>query len=202
MITTLEKILSNELNEAALKFLSIGKNDRHRLISFEEKEAYTHEGLEDFLGMDLPNTSKFILDNYGVMIKPESGEIIAFQFGRFDVAFKIHNPNRYSRNYKHIKKGLLENQKSEKTERVSLGYFSNIYDDGDTIVDVSELGNEWALSIYFVGQTENMIQEFYHQTATEGTQKRGANPLVIILIIMVLIVIAYSIIFSALPVIR
>jgi len=34
--------------------------------------------------------------------------------------------------YYAMKEGLIENQKSQKANMVSLGYFSNIYDDGDT----------------------------------------------------------------------
>ena len=46
--------------------------------------------------------------------------------------------------------------------KVSLGYYSNVYADTDTIVDIRELGNEWALSIYFVGQSEELIMKLYN----------------------------------------
>lgn len=201
MTTTLEKILSNNSNEKVIKFLGLDKNKRHTFTSFDEKDFFTHEGLEDFLKIDVPRSSKFIIDNYGVIIKPETGEIIAFQFGRFDIGFKIINPQHYYRNYEHIKDGLLENQKSQSANKVSLGYFSNIYDDGDTIIDISELGDKWALSIYFLGQTEKFIKEFYYQNEGTSTIYQVGKIIAVIVIITVLIAIAYYVMFSPLPVI-
>lgn len=202
MTIALEKILSYVDNEKVVKFLGIDKIEHHTLTSFDEKDFYTHEGLEDFLKIDVPPCSKYILDNYGIIIKPETGEIIAFQFDRFDTAFKILNPNRYNSNYEHIKKGLVENQKSHKANKVSLGYFSNVYDDGYTIVDISGLGSEWALAIYFVGQTEILVKEFYHQIDNKSQKKQATKTVVLIMIIAVLAIIAYSVIFSPLPIFR
>jgi hypothetical protein len=161
MTSTLEKILSHDANEKVLNFLDIHTKRHHILTPCTEKQHNTHEGLEDFLKFELPTESKYILDNTGIIIIPETGEIIAFEFGRHDTAFKLCNPNRYRRNFQHIKRGLLGNLKIKSAMRVSLQYFSNIYNHANTIVDIRELGNEWALSIYFVGQTEEMIREFY-----------------------------------------
>lgn len=160
MTTTLEKILSHFDNGKVLKFLNLDKIEHHKLTAINEKDFYTHEGLEDFLKCGVPTESKYILDNHGVFIIPETGEIIAFQFGQHETAFKLAEPNFYRNNFKHIKRGLLSNLKIKSAMKVSLGYFSNVY--ADTIVDIRELGNEWSLSIYFVGQSEELIKKFYN----------------------------------------
>ncbi len=163
--TELENILSNPENEKVLKFLGIKKEGQHRLLSFEDKDSYTtHEGLENFFKIGVPAESKFMLDHSGIIILPETGAITAFQFGRFDIAFKIADPNRFRSNYRQIKQGLLRNLNIRSSFKVSLGYFSNIYDDPDTIIDIRELGSEWALSIYFLDLTGELIQEFYHES--------------------------------------
>ena len=163
MTTTPEKILSHTVNEKVFKFLGIEEKELLTLTSFDDKNFYTQEGLEDFLKIEVPANSKFLIDNYGVIVLPETGEIIAFQFGRGETAFKVLAPERYKDNYKHIRKGLIGNLKLRGANKVSLGYFSNVYDDADSIVDIRELGNGWALSIYFVGQTEDLIKEFFNQ---------------------------------------
>jgi hypothetical protein len=163
MTTTLEKILSHNDNGKVLKFLDLDKIERHTLTPLIKKDFNTHEGLEDFLKCGVPTESKYILDNHGIIIIPETGEIIAFQFGRHETAFKLAEPNLYRNNFKHLRRRLLSNLKIKNAMKVSLGYFSNVYADTDTIVDIRELGNEWALSIYFVGQSEEMIKKFYNQ---------------------------------------
>ena len=163
MKPTLENILSNNDNQEVLNFLDISVNGQHELTTFKDKNFFSHEGLESFLDIDLPPKSKFILANKGIIVIPETGEIIAFQFDRHETAFKIIEPNRFRKNYKHIKKGLFRNLKFRSSSKVSLGYFSNVYNDSDTIVDIRLLGSNWALSIYFDGQEEELIQEFYNR---------------------------------------
>ncbi len=163
MAATLEKIISNPINKKVLKFLDIEEKEEHSLTWFEEKNYLASEGLKDFLEINVPANSKFILDNFGVIVLPSSGEIIAFHFGRNEIAFKILNSHLYRNNYMHIRKGLIRNLNLRNAFKVSLGYFSNIYNDANTIVDIRKLGSEWALSIYFPGEAQELITEFYNQ---------------------------------------
>jgi hypothetical protein len=162
MKPTLENILSNQDNLEVLKFLGIPVDGQHELTSFEDKNFYSHEGLENFLDINTPPKSKFILDNRGIIVIHKTGEIIAFQFGRFETALKIIDPNIHRNNYRHIKIGLLKKLKFKRASKVSLGYFSNVYGDDNTVVDIRELGKGWGLAIYFLDQKEMLIQEFYN----------------------------------------
>jgi len=158
----LEKILSHPLNEKVLKFLDIRKEGSHTLTPIEKKNFFTHEGLEDFLQFDVPAETIFILDNKGVIIISETGEIIAFHFNRTDSAFKIQNPELYKSRFYHLKSALRWRFHWKSASKVSLGYFSNVFNDADTILDIRELGNNWALSIYFPDDKEKVIQEYYY----------------------------------------
>lgn len=152
-------IFTHPANRKVLEYLGIKPN--FRITSVQDKEPYTHEGLEDFLELDLPSDSKYIVGSNGMIVIPETGEIIAFQFGRSEVALKVTDPGSYNNNFKHIRSGLLENWKLLSSLKVSLRYFSNIYGDANTVIDIRELGKPWALSIYFVGEAHEHIKEYY-----------------------------------------
>ncbi|MES2618935.1 MAG: hypothetical protein V4613_13745 [Bacteroidota bacterium] len=154
------KILSSPLNQEVLKYMKI-KPDA-TISPYSEDVKTFEEGHEYFFGFNIPNNSKFFLDGYGIITAPDSYEIIAFQFERFDFAFKILYPWKYRNNYTHIKQGLLSNLKLMRACRVSLRYFSNIYGDDDTVIDIRSLGQPWVLSIYFVGDIEQHIIEYYN----------------------------------------
>lgn len=162
MSTLLRNILSNLENEKVLEFLKIDrKSSEHSMLSFEDKDFYTHEGLDDFLEIDTPPNSKYILDNNGIVVIPFTGEIIAFQFGRFERAFKILNPKKYRKSYRHIKFGLMKNLKFHAASKISLGYFSNVYDDANTVIDIRKLGENWGLGIYCLGFGAIVIKEYF-----------------------------------------
>lgn len=157
----MKKILENPVNQNVLNYLGFMERQDHNLIEFKDKKNYTHEGLEDFLKMNLPDDSKFILDGNGIIAHPTNGEIIAIEFGRYERAFKILNPSKYNFKYKHIKRGLLQHLKIKDAFKVSLGYFSNIYGDLDTVMDIRQLGNNWGLGIYFLDDIDQLIKEYY-----------------------------------------
>lgn len=160
-LAILDKIIINTENQKVLEFLSIDNSRQATLISKSDKIQYTHEGLDDFLELDVPDDSKFILNNTGIFVIPQSGEIIAFEFGIYERAFKLLSSENYSINCKHIKNGLLSNFKILDFLKVSLRYFSNIYGDKDTVIDIRKLGSEWALGIYFLDEMPKLINEYY-----------------------------------------
>jgi hypothetical protein len=156
----LDRILSYPQNEMVLNFLNIEPDGNNLLTPYTSEKKSFNEGLNHFMEIGISNNMKYMIDGNGVFIIPSTGEIIAFQFGRFEIAFKVLDPNVYKANYSHIKRGLIGNLKLRLSRKVSLRFFTNIYGDDNTFIDISDLDSNWALSIYFVDEVEALIQNY------------------------------------------
>lgn len=157
----LEKIHLNQKNKHVLNFFKDRNYGFSIIVHVSEKKGYTHEGLEDFLNMNVPEEIKFLGGPLGLMINPQTGEILAFQFSRSDYALKVVNASKYSNNCSHIRQGLLRNLKIKAASKVSLRYFSNIWGDEDTVVDLRMLDNNWVYGLYILNESEKEINNYY-----------------------------------------
>ena len=122
----LDKILNNPQNETVLHFLKL-KRESSLIHSFRTwKESYSgfDEGgcifFEDY-GEYIPDENKFSLSIHSVMVNNNTGEIFAFNTGRFSVFFKCDFIKSGSENSIYLKKGYTF----------------------DCITDITELGNNW-----------------------------------------------------------
>ncbi len=157
----LEKIHLNQNNISVLNFFKDRNYGFGTIIHVSENQGYKHEGLEDFLDMNVPEEIKFLGGSLGLMINPQTGEILAFQFSRSDVAIKIVNSKKYANNCAHIRQGLLRNLKIKAASKVSLRYFSNIWGDEDTVVDLRMLDNNWVYGLYILNELEKEVNNYY-----------------------------------------
>jgi len=157
----LEKIYSNQKNTSVLNYFKVQNYTLNTLISKPENKSYLHEGLEGFLNMNVPEEVKFIGESLGLMINPQTGEILAFQFSRSDYAIKVLNSKKFESNCSHIRRGLLKNLKFSAASKVSLRYFSNIWGDKDTIIDLRELDCNWVYGLYILNESEKELNNYY-----------------------------------------
>lgn len=154
----LNKIKSFKGNSKVLEYFGDGCKS-NELIPIHAKNFYTHEVLEDFLSLDLPSETKYILNNHGIFVNPNSGEIFAFQFGRSEVIFKRNLASIDLGSLPRLRRTLFRFYNIRGLFKLRLNYFSNIY--GDHIIDMKFLGKKWALSIYFTTRLEEKIQDYY-----------------------------------------
>jgi hypothetical protein len=90
-MSSLKKILGNADNRAVFNFLKIDPECENDLKNAEDISGFDEGGIvffEDFAG-DLPIDCKWILGGMNnILVNPETGEIFAFQYGRFTFAFR------------------------------------------------------------------------------------------------------------------
>jgi hypothetical protein len=154
-------IRNNTANEPVWAFLNIDNMSKVFIKPFASENTYTHEGLADFMNIDLPDCTKWVVNGNGIIVKPTSGEIIALEFGLYERAFKIRYPEQHQHRYIPIKNRLLLRFKWRHAANISLRYFVNMFGDSNTIIDITALGHPWALGIYFTDCLESKISEYY-----------------------------------------
>lgn len=156
-----EKIQLNKKNKSVLRLLNIKSLTEKVIIHRSNQNTYTTEGIEDFWSMKVAEKYKYLIAGHAVLLEPDSGEIFAFEFGFGNCAFKITTPEKkLDIGFKHIKEGLRKNFKFNAARKVCLRYFSNIYNDPDTIIDFRSLEKCWVLGIYYIGEQENSINDY------------------------------------------
>jgi hypothetical protein len=134
----LEKIKINKENLIILNHLKV--TDHSKLLTPDQNgNWHIDEGLQYFWETSVPKESKYFLNGTGIIVKPNSGLIIAFKFNMHDVGFKHPTPP----------------SKFNVFKRNKIGYFSNF--DNSIITDISHLGTDWALGINYVGDWQDLI---------------------------------------------
>lgn len=128
----LNKILDNPLNDMLLNFLKL-KRESSLINSFRTwKESYSgfDEGgcifFEDY-GEYIPEETKYSWSICRVMVNNNTGEIFAFNMGRFSVFFKCDFIKSGTENSINLKKGYTF----------------------DCVTDISELGENWCFMYKF-----------------------------------------------------
>jgi hypothetical protein len=135
----LNLILDNPQNGKVLQFLKL-ENNNDLIRSFRTwKNSYSgfDEGgclFFDKYGEYISDSNKFSLDIHSVMINENTGEIFAFNTGRFSVFFKCN----------------FERAKVQNSDKLRKGYTF------DCITDISELGDNWCFMDCFSNQKEQL----------------------------------------------
>lgn len=122
----LNRILSNPENKKVLDFLKVYQTAEAPLYFKTWEESYSgfDEGgciFFDKYGVNVPDDCKYSLHIFSIMINKSSGEIFAFNMGRFSVFFKCD----------FIRSGV------ENTDDLRRGYTF------DCISDITALGDKW-----------------------------------------------------------
>lgn len=139
----LDKVLSNPKNYTLIKFLKLDQEE-HLISSFrtwaDSYSGYNEGGciLFENYGAFIPEENKFSLGTHSVMLNTNTGEIFAFNTGRFSVFFKCD----------FIKSG------TENTSDLKKGYTM------DCITDISALGDNWCFMDEFDNQKEELKWSF------------------------------------------
>jgi hypothetical protein len=135
----LKLILGNPLNDKVLRFLEL-KNDNDLIRSFRTwKDSYSgfDEGgclFFDKYGEYISDNNKFSLVIHSIMINEKTGEIFAFNTGRFSVFFKCDFTKANIKNSDNLRKGYTF----------------------DCITDITELGENWCFMDHFSNQKEQL----------------------------------------------
>lgn len=151
MIKLLNKIIENPINQKVLKFLEIDTLSKELYLTcWEKSQNGFEEGackLLNKLTKNIPTKCKYSFEHHSIIIIPVSGEIIAFNTGRYSLFTKCDFENF----------GLKNNDSYRK------GYTF------DCIKDITELGDEWAFIDNFDEDIEDKVTEQYYEKIT------GAN---------------------------
>lgn len=129
-----EKILSNPQNKTILSFLSLDRTNRLQLwndFGFDEGATVFF----DKYGQNIPNDCKYSFSIWNIYLNNESGLIFAFQIGRFTFALRY----------------LFRDNNENRQKCYTL----------DDWIDISILGNEWALFDYFHKEEQAYLEESY-----------------------------------------
>ena len=136
----LSKILSHPKNTAVLHFLQLPDTTvlSQSFRSWKESYSAFDEGaclLFDQYGRSIPDECKFSLDDHSIMVNEQTGELFAFNTGRFSVFFACD----------FVKAGIRQ------PELVKKGYTF------DCITDISTLGGNWSFMDHFENQEEQLL---------------------------------------------
>lgn len=146
MIDLLEKVLTNPINESVIKYFKLFKNDnkipyfktwKDSFSGFDEGGVIFFENYGEYISDD----NKFSLSIYSVMVNEHSGEIFAFNTGRFSVFFKCNFIKSNTTNSDNLRKGYTF----------------------DCITDITELGDTWCFMDSFDNPKEQ-LKWAYEQT--------------------------------------
>jgi len=152
MTELLNKILNNPTNTLVLYFLKIDLTDEKLYFrDWETSGTGFDEGgvaLFDKFGINIPNECKYSISIHNIMIEPSTGEIFAFHTGRYSLFLKC--------DFEHF--GLTNSDNYRK------GYTF------DCIMDITELGEEWAFMDMFEDSESETLERTY-----ELIKKRNAN---------------------------
>ena len=139
----LNKVLNNPKNYSLIFFLKLNQED-NLIQSFrtwaDSRSGYNEGGcilFEDY-GEFIPEENKFSLSGHSIMLNTTTGEIFAFNTGRFSIFFKCN----------FIKSG------TEDTDDLKKGYTF------DCITDISVLGDNWCFMDEFDNQKEELKWSF------------------------------------------
>lgn len=139
----LDKVLNNPKNYTLIKFLKLNE-DENLVQSFrtwaDSYSGYNEGGciLFENYGEFIPEENKFSLSSHSVMLNTYTGEIFAFNIGRFSIFFKCN----------FIKSG------TEDTVDLKKGYTF------DCITDITELGDNWCFMDEFDNQKDELKWSF------------------------------------------
>lgn len=148
MKALLDKIIANKKNQKVLQYLD--------LMTKKELLPYFKTCKESFSGFDeggaifffdygeaIPDDCKFSLYLYSIMINKDTGEIFAFNKGRFSIFFK----------YDFIKAGIENNDDLKRGHSF------------DCITDITALGDNWCFMDDF-DDPQEQLQWSYELTKT------------------------------------
>lgn len=150
-----DRVLGNPGNEKVLKFLRVEDTDNLERSFHTWKEAYSgfDEGGRTFFdkyGQYLPDGTKFVLHIHSIMINENTGEIFAFNTGRFSVFFKCN----------FIKANIPD------TSSLRKGFTF------DCITDISDLGDNWCFMDHFTNQQQQLKWAY---EATKDNEQSGSS---------------------------
>jgi|GEM_PF-1611709 len=152
MVDLLDKILTNPINKIVLDYFELDKYSdptpsfRTWANSFS---GYNEGGIlffEDY-GAYISDKNKFTLSIFSIMINEHSGEIFAFNKGRFSVFFKCNFFKSNTTNSDDLRKGYTF----------------------DCITDITELGDAWCFMDGFDNPKEQ-LKWAYEQTKNNEPQ--------------------------------
>ena len=142
----LDKILKNPKNKNVLNYFELDTKD-DLIPSFktwtDSYSGYDEGGViffEDY-GEYISNKNKFTLSIFSVMVNEQSGEVFAFNKGRFSVFFKCNFVKSNTVNSDNLRKGYTF----------------------DCITDITELGEAWCFMDSFDNPKEQ-LKWAYEQT--------------------------------------
>jgi hypothetical protein len=146
MIDLLDKILTNPINKSILDYFELDKYGVK--IPFFKSWADSYSGydeggiifFEDY-GEHISDNNKFTLSIFSIMVNEHSGEIFAFNKGRFSVFFKCNFIKSNTTNSDNLRKGYTF----------------------DCITDITELGEAWCFMNSFDNPKEQ-LKWAYEQT--------------------------------------
>lgn len=143
MTELLNKILNNPTNTLVLSFLKIDLLDSELYFrDWETSGTGFDEGgvaLFDKFGINIPSECKYSISIHNVMVEPNTGEIFAFHTGRYSLFLKC--------DFEHF--GLTNSDSYRK------GYTF------DCIMDITELGKEWAFFDKFEDSESEKLERTY-----------------------------------------
>lgn len=148
----LNKIIVNPINSLVLKYLKIDFSDESiRFGNWLKTGSGFDEGgmaLFDKYGVNIPIECKYSIGIHNIMVCVDTGEIFAFHTGRYSLFLKC--------DFEYF--GLTNSDNYRK------GYTF------DCIMDITELGKEWAYMDKFEDSESEKIERTY-----ELIKKRNAN---------------------------
>ena len=140
MIDLLDKILTNPINKRVLDYFELNKYGS-KTPSFQtwadSYSGYDEGGIIFFdnYGEHISDKNKFTLSIFSIMVNEHTGEIFAFNKGRFSVFFKCNFAKSNTQNSDDLRKG-------------------NTF---DCITDITELGDAWCFMNSFDNPKDQLI---------------------------------------------
>ncbi len=138
-----ELISLNKENKSVLDFLDINTENEIKLYGKPSGKYFYHEGLNDLwdkYGKDIPDVNKQAINDNGILVNLDNGEIFAFIFGRYNFAIKadfdkLQAPNSDELRYMKYMNGIGE--------------------------DIRSLGSKWVLGIKFLDLKDKIYTDSY-----------------------------------------
>lgn len=158
MSNIVDKIKSNPENKTIFSYLGIEPTEAYIKPYEGEAFGYRLEG-GDYFDNTLPADTKYIINSDGIYANPKTGEIFGL-ISVMSIAFKLNKHDKSKGSLPSLRWTFLRHYKFKNCLKLSLRYFSNIWGDDNTVMDIRQLGKHWALDIYFVGKFEDKLKEF------------------------------------------
>jgi hypothetical protein len=138
----IDKIFSNPDNRAFLNFYKLVSKEGLRFKVGENSGSPFDEGSQVFFfkyAENIPNEAKVSLSIYNLLVNPASGQIFAFQHGRFTFLVRADFQSSEIHNHDKLRKGGTL----------------------DGFVDFSALGENWCLLNVFIEEETEVIDLAY-----------------------------------------